>query len=359
MGFQKIGHYDTWLIDTLQILVEHNHSVLLFPEWSNSSDFVSTAEKFGTVPIETPELTAAINSVSIPQKVLDKLTSDQRYLCKAMSTILPLLPVHGEAEYKLFGKLILALPSPINFDSMAIAWVKYVDGATIFPKLPVYLRTYHKSWQRNQRVRDAVKAAAPGADLLKKLNAATAPQPASASAPQTDSCRASAQAGSVDGEASGVTDTSVGAAATASATAPAAAAPPRLDINESVILAAAAATSASTDTVGATDIAAIASASVSIPSIRPHPAMPQPPLGMRPPLNPAIVGGAIIGGAPVPSTSSSSNNRRKRKHGERGEDLKPRKDRGPYAKCVACGDSANSIVCRGPWKRALCKYFSV
>ena len=30
LNYPKIGHFDTWLIDSLQILVEHNHSVLLY-----------------------------------------------------------------------------------------------------------------------------------------------------------------------------------------------------------------------------------------------------------------------------------------------------------------------------------------
>jgi hypothetical protein len=32
LGFPWIGNYDTWLIDYLQIIVEHNHGVLLYPD---------------------------------------------------------------------------------------------------------------------------------------------------------------------------------------------------------------------------------------------------------------------------------------------------------------------------------------
>ena len=35
------------------------------------------------------------------------LTPDQRYMCKATGLPLPLLPVHGEVEYKLFSRLVL------------------------------------------------------------------------------------------------------------------------------------------------------------------------------------------------------------------------------------------------------------
>jgi hypothetical protein len=49
LGFPRIGHYDTWLIDYLQIIVERNHGVLLYPDWSNASDYETTCERFGTV----------------------------------------------------------------------------------------------------------------------------------------------------------------------------------------------------------------------------------------------------------------------------------------------------------------------
>ena len=52
LGFPKLGHYDTWLTDSLQSLVERNHGVLLYPEWSNASDYLSTSEAFGTVPLQ-------------------------------------------------------------------------------------------------------------------------------------------------------------------------------------------------------------------------------------------------------------------------------------------------------------------
>ena len=59
-GFPKVGHYDTWLIDKLQELVSLNHGKLLFPEWSNTSDLIDTPERFGTVPIYSDELRAAL-----------------------------------------------------------------------------------------------------------------------------------------------------------------------------------------------------------------------------------------------------------------------------------------------------------
>jgi hypothetical protein len=175
LGFPVIGHYDTWLIDYLQIIVERNHGVLLYPDWSNASDYVITREKFGTVAIHSPQLADAINNIELKEEVSEyRLTADQKYLCKTMGTKLPLLPVVGKEENQLFERLILTAPrGPLNFEQMAIEWCKEVDAVNIFPKLPVYLRTHYSKWQRNQRVRDAVAKAAPGEARLRELNAAT------------------------------------------------------------------------------------------------------------------------------------------------------------------------------------------
>ena len=108
VGFPRLGHSDTWLIDSLQLLVERNHGVLLHPEWSNASDYISTRESFGTVAIHSAQLAAAIEAIQLPPAPKDKpyrLTADQQYLCKTMGTQLPLLPVVGKAECQLFEQL--------------------------------------------------------------------------------------------------------------------------------------------------------------------------------------------------------------------------------------------------------------
>jgi hypothetical protein len=64
-GPMRIGHYDTWLIDYLQTIVERNHGVLLYPDWSNASDYTMTREKFGTVAIHSPQLAEAINNIEL------------------------------------------------------------------------------------------------------------------------------------------------------------------------------------------------------------------------------------------------------------------------------------------------------
>jgi hypothetical protein len=40
-GFPRLGHYDTWLIDKLQLLVEHNHNADYYPAWPNTGDYAA------------------------------------------------------------------------------------------------------------------------------------------------------------------------------------------------------------------------------------------------------------------------------------------------------------------------------
>jgi hypothetical protein len=53
---------------------------------------------------------------------------------------------------------------------MAIEWCKNVNGTTVFPKLPVYLRMHYKRWERNQRVINAVKSSKTELQLLQEVN---------------------------------------------------------------------------------------------------------------------------------------------------------------------------------------------
>ena len=81
--------------------------------------------------------------------------------------------MHGEAECRKFDEMLRGANSDQDWDQMAVDWCQHVDGVTIFPKLPVYLRTHHTSWTRNQRVKEAVRKAAPGEEVLKRINEKT------------------------------------------------------------------------------------------------------------------------------------------------------------------------------------------
>jgi hypothetical protein len=55
-GFTVLGHYDTWLVDALQIIVLANRGRVLYLHWSNASEYKDTDESFDTVAIHSLEL---------------------------------------------------------------------------------------------------------------------------------------------------------------------------------------------------------------------------------------------------------------------------------------------------------------
>ena len=132
-------------------------------------------------------------SISLAPEVTKKFTPDMKYLCACMGTPAPLLPVHGEKEYKLFAKLLRGECSDLNFDNMALVWCRYVDGKGLFPKPPVHLRTHHKTWERNERAREAVRTAAAGEVVLGQINERPlqelAGNPAASAPAPTPTCR--------------------------------------------------------------------------------------------------------------------------------------------------------------------------
>ena len=91
-----------------------------YPEWSNASDFRPTREAFGTVVLQCPDLTTAINAIDVDVSKLN-LTGDQQYLAERAGTKLPLLPVYGKAECKLFAQLLLGQPTQqVRFHHISI-----------------------------------------------------------------------------------------------------------------------------------------------------------------------------------------------------------------------------------------------
>ena len=174
-GFPRLGHYDSWKIDLLQILVQKNHGRLLYPYWVNASDFRDTPESFNTVALHSSDLDDALKAINVDEEVRRRFSPDLKHLCLSMGIHVPFLPCHGMEEAKLFSKLMLTLPGGFDAEKMAIEWCKQVDGINIFPKLPVYLRSYREAWERNRRVRDAVKNMTSRIEMLEEINRKEAP----------------------------------------------------------------------------------------------------------------------------------------------------------------------------------------
>jgi hypothetical protein len=180
LGFPVIGHFDTWLVDLLQNLVYKNHGRLLYPDWTNASDYKATDESFGTNAIHSQQLHDALtqrwDALSEEEKAKVNLTSDQKFLCQEMNVPLPFLPFATTEEYAAYNEFIVN-GMPTDDEAAAVEWCKNVDGINKFPKLPVHLRSYRERWERNQRVKDSVRRAKSGSEKLKELNAVIIPPP--------------------------------------------------------------------------------------------------------------------------------------------------------------------------------------
>ena len=81
-----------------------------------------------------------------------------------------ILPVDTDEEKKLFKRLVAAQSDSTDFKQMALDCCDKVDGVEVFPKLPVYLRTYYQKVERIDRIKDAVRSAKKGQELLSALN---------------------------------------------------------------------------------------------------------------------------------------------------------------------------------------------
>jgi len=182
LNFPKLGHCDGWLVDKLQHLVELNSGIILHPHWSNTSDYVSTPETFGTTRIHDDSLEVALIEQIKNLKLRDaadfdlvkkNLSRDQKYIMKCMGVELPFLPVTTREEKDLFSRLIRQGAS-VGHDALALEWMKHVDGKNIFPKLPVYIRTYLTKYHKSASARKSAAIAESGMAIIKKINSKNA-----------------------------------------------------------------------------------------------------------------------------------------------------------------------------------------
>jgi hypothetical protein len=116
----------------------------------NYNDWKDTDESFDVVALHSSELHDAVLAIKIDPKVLPKLSREVKLIDECMGVPLPFLPVHGEDEAKLFVCLVFVRDGAFDADRIELGWCKFLDGKTIFPKLPDYLRAYFDRYLHNQ-----------------------------------------------------------------------------------------------------------------------------------------------------------------------------------------------------------------
>ena len=169
-GHPDIGHYDTFLIDKLQNLLERNHKKRLYDSWVNASDFNETEESFCMVALHSKELADALAKIEIGEDIQKGYSKDVRFLCERMGVKAPFLPIHGKDEFKLFWSIVHTATSSFNAQAMALNWMAHVNGKTIFPKLPAHLTLYLRRHEHNRRIRRAAADMKAAVAQLNKVN---------------------------------------------------------------------------------------------------------------------------------------------------------------------------------------------
>jgi hypothetical protein len=260
------------------------------------------------VALHSQELDTALKARAegISDEIKGSYTGNKSFLCTAMDVPIPFLPVDGEDEYKLFTRLMLDEMTRFDADKMALKWIDYVDGKTVFPKLPAQLRQYRTKWERNRRVQKAVKGMKSDLEILEALNKEQVP------------------ADLLPAQEQNQTDGSV----------------MNIDDDESVV-----------------DSQPVPNGLLCFPSAAMPPAMQQPTLQARRPNSglPIYVGLENIGETVFPFELPPL----KRSRGQRGKDQRPRKKRS-CKRCVEFGGrNASTCVGRGAAGQTRCMYFNV
>jgi hypothetical protein len=96
LGYPRIGHYDIWLIEELQLLYLSNRGILLYPNVTNSSQYISTNESFDAVALQSilvhESLKERCEEIKDSNGLLPTLSRDLDCLRRASGSDLPYLP---------------------------------------------------------------------------------------------------------------------------------------------------------------------------------------------------------------------------------------------------------------------------
>jgi len=106
-GFDFPGHYDTWLVDALCKLEEELYGVRVsFPSWQCADDYSLPPFCCGVMQMEQ----SVLNQLGLPvgnklekaRTLLERVSSQKKWLSRAMGSDLPLIPVHTVDEIKMY-----------------------------------------------------------------------------------------------------------------------------------------------------------------------------------------------------------------------------------------------------------------
>jgi hypothetical protein len=152
---QNFGHPYHCIVDQLQIAMQEIYNALVYPRDVNVSLFEHVKD---FVSLGIGSLCYSKDFVESGNP-LDNLMGDMRFMAERMKVTSPPLEPSSKEEHSLINKHFVAHPKQINATLKALAKkvLELADGVKIFPKLLSQLEAYHKKWQRNNLIKDAIQ----------------------------------------------------------------------------------------------------------------------------------------------------------------------------------------------------------
>jgi ribonuclease D len=133
------GHYEQYYIEGIQQVTLELFGKPMHPSWKTSEDWVSNQERFGIVEGKYPDIVNLIPSGSADLK-----SSELKFLKKNLNLEYPFLPIHSDAEHKLF---VSCMRENFRISGMLEEFAKKSNGIDIFPKLKSHIEKHMKTWK--------------------------------------------------------------------------------------------------------------------------------------------------------------------------------------------------------------------
>lgn len=162
-GFPQLRHYDGEAIDIVNDMYEFCFGEVKYPNWIGCGKVHLGNSPFGIVK------SGSENNSSSDVRRPETFRTAHDYVAFRQGSDVACLPVYGEAEYKLFSKLMKivicdgkSMNSQTVFKTMATEWNVIVEKqkelgnkGIYFRKTESYLARHYKRWRETQKKREA------------------------------------------------------------------------------------------------------------------------------------------------------------------------------------------------------------
>ena len=159
------GHNNILLAEKLQVYSAEatDGQYCEFKNWTHKKQWKGNNSTHSAVPgtcpigIQPISSDAAYIETNLAENI--QLSSSNAFYAEQQQLKVPLLPIKGDAEWKLFCKILQShggTRADPDFSCMLQLWIQYVDGKKYMPKAESHLRAMYKSYESVLRKKDIV-----------------------------------------------------------------------------------------------------------------------------------------------------------------------------------------------------------